>query len=281
MDENIQTMTDQATETLGTLAVTYGISMVGAIVILIAGFWVANRARSAVVRLMQRFDDIDQTLTEFLAGLVRYTIIAVTVLAVLAEFGVQTASLLAVMGAAGLAIGLALQGTLSNVAAGVMLLFLRPFKLGDFIEAGGVSGSVKAITLFRTELSTPDNVQIFVPNSDVWGSAISNYSYNSTRRIEIECGIAYDDDIGKAFEVMRSIVAEDDRVLPSPAPMIAVKTLGDSSVNVICRVWVKSDDYWPFTFDKQREIKEGYDAAGLNIPFPTRTVYQVSEKAAD
>ncbi|GAA6157046.1 small-conductance mechanosensitive channel MscS [Pyruvatibacter sp. HU-CL02332] len=281
MDENIQTMTDQATETLAALAVTYGISMVGAIVILIVGFWVANRSRSAVVRLMQRFDGIDQTLTDFLAGLVRYTIIAVTILAVLAEFGVQTASLLAVMGAAGLAIGLALQGTLSNVAAGVMLLFLRPFKLGDFIEAGGVSGSVKAITLFRTELSTPDNVQIFVPNSDVWGSAISNYSYNSTRRIEIECGIAYDDDIGKAFEVMRSIVAEDDRVLPSPAPMIAVKTLGDSSVNVICRVWVKSDDYWPFTFDKQREIKEGYDAAGLNIPFPTRTVYQVSEKAAD
>ncbi|CDO61121.1 Small-conductance mechanosensitive channel [Candidatus Phaeomarinobacter ectocarpi] len=281
MDENIQTMTDQATETLGALAVTYGISLVGAIVILIIGFWVANRARIAVVRLMERFDEIDQTLTSFLAGLVRYIIIAVTILAVLAEFGVQTASLLAVMGAAGLAVGLALQGTLSNVAAGVMLLFLRPFKLGDYIEAGGVSGSVKAITLFRTELSTPDNVQVFVPNSDVWGSAISNYSYNSTRRVEIECGIAYDDDIGKAFEVMRSVVAEDARVLATPAPMVAVKTLGDSSVNVICRVWVKSGDYWPFTFDKQREIKEGYDAAGLNIPFPTRTVYQIDEKSAD
>ncbi len=280
MDENIQRLTDQATETLGALAVTYGISLVGAIVILIAGFWVANRARSGVVRLMQRFDNIDQTLTGFLAGLVRYTIIAVTVLAVLAQFGVQTASLLAVMGAAGLAIGLALQGTLSNVAAGVMLLFLRPFKLGDSIDAGGVSGSVKAITLFRTELTTPDNVQIFVPNSDVWGSAISNYSYNSTRRVEIECGIAYNDDIGKAFDVMRSVVAEDARVLPAPAPMIAVKSLGNSSVNVICRVWVKSDDYWPFTFDKQREIKEGYDAAGLNIPFPTRTVYQIGEDSS-
>jgi len=281
MDENMQAMTDQAMDTLGTLAVTYGISLIGAVIILIVGFWIAGRARAAVVRLMKRFDGVDPILTGFLAGLVRYIIIAVTILAVLAEFGVQTASLLAVMGAAGLAIGLALQGTLSNVAAGVMLLFLRPFKLGDYIEAGGVSGTVKAISLFRTELSTPDNVEIFVPNGDVWGSAISNYSYNATRRIEIECGIAYDDDIGKAFDVMKKVVAEDPRVLPSPEPMIAVKTLGDSSVNVICRVWVKSSDYWPFTFDKQREIKEGYDAAGLNIPFPTRTVYQVTDTAAD
>lgn len=281
MDENIQNMTIQATETLGTLAVTYGISVVGALVILIIGFWIANRVRGAIERLLSRIDGIDQTLITFLGGLARYTVIAVTILAVLAEFGVQTASLLAVMGAAGLAVGLALQGTLSNVAAGVMLLFLRPFKMNDFIEAGGVSGTVKAITLFRTELSTPDNVQIFVPNSDVWGSAISNYSYNATRRVEIECGIAYNDDIGKAFDVMRKVVAEDARVLPDPAPMIAVKTLGDSSVNVICRVWVKSADYWPFTFDKTREIKEGYDAAGLNIPFPTRSVFQVTENAAD
>ena len=281
MDENIQNMTIQATETLGTLAVTYGISVVGALVILIIGFWIANRVRGAIERLLSRIDGIDQTLITFLGGLARYTVIAVTILAVLAEFGVQTASLLAVMGAAGLAVGLALQGTLSNVAAGVMLLFLRPFKMNDFIEAGGVSGTVKAITLFRTELSTPDNVQIFVPNSDVWGAAISNYSYNATRRVEIECGIAYNDDIGKAFDVMRKVVAEDARVLPDPAPMIAVKTLGDSSVNVICRVWVKSADYWPFTFDKTREIKEGYDAAGLNIPFPTRSVFQVTENAAD
>ncbi len=281
MDENIQTMTEQASETLSALAVSYGLSVVGAIVILILGVWIANRVRSAVERLMQRFDGIDQTLTAFLAGLARYIVIAVTLLAVLAEFGVQTASLLAVLGAAGLAIGLALQGTLSNVAAGVMLLFLRPFKVNDYIEAGGVSGTVKAVTLFRTELSTPDNVQIFVPNSDVWGSAISNYSYNATRRVEIECGIAYDDDIGKAFDVMRKVVAEDSRVLPSPQPMLAVKSLGDNSVNVICRVWVKAPDYWPFTFDKTREIKEGYDAAGLNIPFPTRTVYQVADTSAD
>ena len=281
MDENIQNMAAQATETLGPLAISYGVSVVGALVILIIGFWIANRVRGVVSRLLSRIDGIDQTLVTFLGGFARYTVIAVTVLAVLAEFGVQTASLLAVMGAAGLAIGLALQGTLSNVAAGVMLLFLRPFKMNDFIDAGGVSGTVKGISLFRTELSTPDNVQIFVPNGDVWGSAISNYSYNATRRVEIECGIGYSDDINTAFDVMRKVVAEDARVLANPEPMIAVKTLGDSSVNVICRVWVKSADYWPFTFDKTREIKEGYDAAGLNIPFPTRSVFQVTENAAD
>ncbi|MGD1933347.1 MAG: mechanosensitive ion channel family protein [Candidatus Phaeomarinobacter sp.] len=281
MDENIQNMAAQATETLGPLAISYGVSVVGALVILIIGFWIANRVRGVVSRLLSRIDGIDQTLVTFLGGFARYTVIAVTVLAVLAEFGVQTASLLAVMGAAGLAIGLARQGTLSNVAAGVMLLFLRPFKMNDFIDAGGVSGTVKGISLFRTELSTPDNVQIFVPNGDVWGSAISNYSYNATRRVEIECGIGYSDDINTAFDVMRKVVAEDARVLANPEPMIAVKTLGDSSVNVICRVWVKSADYWPFTFDKTREIKEGYDAAGLNIPFPTRSVFQVTENAAD
>lgn len=274
-------MTEQATETLGTLAVTYGISVIGALIILLVGFWLAGRARAMVERLLARVDGIDPMLGRFLGGVARYVVIIVTLLAVLSEFGVQTASLLAVLGTAGLAIGLALQGTLSNVAAGVMLLFLRPFKTGDFIEAGGVSGTVSGISLFTTELTTPDNVQIFVPNGDVWSSAIRNFSSKSTRRVEIECGISYDDDIGKAFDVMRKVVGEDARVLPTPEPVYAVKSLGDSSVNVICRVWVKSGDYWPFSFDKTREIKEGYDAAGLNIPFPSRTVYHIGDKAAD
>lgn len=279
MDTDIQVMTQQATETLGALAVSYGLSVVGALIILIVGFWIAGRARHAMENWLARIDSVDETLSRFLGGLVRYIVIAVTLLAVLSEFGVQTASLLAVLGAAGLAIGLALQGTLSNVAAGVMLLFLRPFKLGDFIEAGGVSGTVKDMSLFRVELSTPDNVQIFVPNSDIWASAILNYSYNDTRRVEIECGIAYSDDIGTAMEVMKKVVGGDARVLADPEPVYAVKSLGDSSVNVIARVWVKASDYWPFTFDKTREIKEGYDAAGLNIPFPTQTVYRVEERA--
>ncbi len=281
MDEKLEALTTQATETLGALAVTYGINLIGAVVILIVGFWAAKRARNAVEKLLSRIKGIDQTLVAFLSGLVRYIIIAVTVMAVLGQFGIQTASLLAVLGAAGLAVGLALQGTLSNVAAGVMLLFLRPFRLGDYVEAGGAAGTVKAITLFRTELATPDNVQIFVPNSDVWGSAISNFSYNATRRVEVECGISYGDDIGTAMDVMRRVVGEDPRVLPTPEPVYAVKSLGDSSVNVIGRVWVKSPDFWAFTFDKNREIKEGYDAVGLNIPFPTRTVYQVTPPAAD
>ncbi len=278
--ENIQTMTEQATETLGALAVTYGISVIGAIVILILGFWVAGRARRGVERWVGRMPQVDETLTRFLGGLVRYTIIAVTILAVLSEFGVQTASLLAVLGAAGLAIGLALQGTLSNVAAGVMILFLRPFRMGDYIEAGGVSGTVKNVSLFTTELATPDNVEIFVPNGDVWNSAIKNYSYNDTRRVEIECGISYEDDIAKALDMLRETVGGDARVLAEPEPMYAVKSLGDSSVNVIARVWVKSGDFWPFTFDKQREVKEGFDRAGINIPFPVRTIYNVNKAAS-
>jgi len=281
MDQNLSTITDQASETLGTLAVTYGMSVIGALLILILGFWVAGRVRALVEKLLGRMQGVDPMLGRFLGNAARYLVIIVTLLAVLAEFGVQTASLLAVLGTAGLAIGLALQGTLSNVAAGVMLLFLRPFKTGDYIEAGGVSGTVEGITLFTTELATPDNVQVFAPNGDVWSSAIKNYSYKPTRRVEIECGIAYDDDISKAMDVMQKVVVEDSRVLPAPEPMIAVKSLGDSSVNVICRVWVKSADFWPFTFDKTREVKEGYDAAGLNIPFPSRTVYHVGDTAAD
>lgn len=281
MDQNLSTITDQASETLGTLAVTYGMSVIGALLILILGFWVAGRVRALVEKLLGRMQGVDPMLGRFLGNAARYLVIVVTLLAVLAEFGVQTASLLAVLGTAGLAIGLALQGTLSNVAAGVMLLFLRPFKTGDYIEAGGVSGTVEGITLFTTELATPDNVQIFAPNGDVWSSAIKNYSYKPTRRVEIECGISYEDDISKAMDVMQKVVVEDSRVLPAPEPMIAVKSLGDSSVNVICRVWVKSADFWPFTFDKTREVKEGYDAAGLNIPFPSRTVYHVGDTAAD
>lgn len=281
MDQNFATITEQAAETLSKVAVTYGLSVIGALIILIVGFWAAGRARKLVERLLGRMHGVDPMLGRFLGNVTRYLIIIVTVLAVLSEFGVQTASLLAVLGTAGLAIGLALQGTLSNVAAGVMLLFLRPFKTGDYIEAGGVSGTVEGISLFTTELATPDNVQIFAPNSDVWSSAIKNYSSKPTRRVEIACGISYDDDIGKAMDVMRKVVAEDERVLPTPEPVFAVKSLGDSSVNVICRVWVKSADFWPFTFDKTREVKEGYDAAGLTIPFPSRTVYHVGDNAAD
>jgi len=281
MDQDLQAVSTQVTETLSALAITYGLNLIGALLILIAGFWVAGRARRAVERLLARMDGIDPTLGRFLGGVARYAIIIVTVLAVLAQFGVQTASLLAVLGTAGLAIGLALQGTLSNVAAGVMLLFLRPFKTGDYIEADGVAGTVKGISLFTTELTTPDNVQIFAPNGDVWSSAIKNYNFNDTRRVEVVCGISYSDDIAKAFEVMRKVVADDARILAQPEPMYAVKSLGDSSVDIMCRVWVKSADFWAVTFDLTRAVKEGYDAGGLDIPFPTRTVYQASADAAD
>lgn len=287
MREHAQALTDvlpaalseEAITTLTGLAISYGLSVLSAVVILVVGIWAAGRAARATRRALGRIDGIDETLIRFLSGVVRYTIIVVTVLAVLSEFGVQTASLLAVLGAAGLAIGLALQGTLSNVAAGVMLLFLRPFRIGDFIEAAGVSGTVQDMSLFNIALSTGDNVQIFVPNSDVWTSAIRNFSYNPTRRVELVCGISYDDDIARALAVMEEVVGGDARVLADPEPVYAVKALGDSAVNVMARVWVDAGDYWPFTFEMNRKIKEAFDAAGLTIPYPTRTVYQISQPA--
>ena len=281
MDTELQGLAALAVETLGEVAVTYGLSVIGAVIILIAGFWVAGRAKRALEGWVRRFRGIDETLVRFLGGMVRYTIIIVTLLAVLSQFGIQTASLLAVLGAAGLAIGLALQGTLANVAAGVMILFLRPFRIGDYIESGSIAGTVTDMSLFNVMLSTPDNVKIVVPNSDLWTSPIRNYSANPTRRVEIACGISYGDDIGKALGILRTTVGNDPRVLTNPEPVYAVKALGDSSVDVMARVWVATDDFWPFTFDKTRAVKEAFDAGGITIPFPTRTFVQAGTKAAD
>jgi len=192
------------------------------------------------------------------------------VIFVLGRFGIQTTSLAALIGAAGLAVGLALQGTLSNVAAGVMLVAFRPFKVGDFIEAAGTSGTVRAVTLFTTELTSADNVLIIVPNGDIWSSAITNYSYFETRRCDLVFGVSYDTDLRKAEQAILKCIRADDRAHPAPEPFVKVSNLGDSSVDFTVRVWCDAADYWGLKFDLTRAVKEAFDKAGIEIPFPTR-----------
>jgi small conductance mechanosensitive channel len=216
-------------------------------------------------------------LTGFFASLAKYLVLIFTGLMVLSQFGVQTASLIAVLGAAGLAIGLALQGTLSNVAAGVMILIFRPFKIGDYVEVAGQAGTVKAVTLFISELSTPDNVQIIVPNSQVWGSSVVNYSFHDTRRVDLALGISYEDNIEMAVAAINQTIGADDRVLKDPEPMVAVSELADSSVNFVIRVWCDAADYWALKFDMTRALKEKMDSEGISIPYPQQTVHMIQK----
>ena len=268
---------NQLIETMMPTLVTYGINIVAALAILIFGLWLAGRIANMINRAMDRTGRVDRTLSLFLSSLVKYIVIVVTVLAVLAQFGVEITSLLVVFGSAGLAIGLALQGTLSNVAAGVMLLLFRPFKVGDFVEVGGQSGSVKAVGLFVTELATGDNVQIIMPNGQVWGASLKNYSYHPTRRVDLVMGVSYDDDIDKAIGIIKEVVEADERSHKDPEPLYVVGNLGDSSVDITVRVWCASGDYWPLKFDLTKKIKEAFDAGGISIPFPSRTVYAVGD----
>jgi small conductance mechanosensitive channel len=257
------------------LVSTWGLRVIGAIVLFIVGRMIAGSARRLVRNGAERAN-LDETLIPFLSGLSYYLILAVVAIAVLGIVGIQTASLLAVFGAAGLAVGLAVQGTLSNFAAGVMLLLFRPFRVGDYIEAAGTAGSVAAIGLFVTTLNTPDNVQILVPNAAVWGDTIKNYAANDTRRNDLLVGISYGDDIGKAMKIVSGVLDEDDRVLANPQPVIAVGELADSSVNLVVRPWCKKEDYWALRFDLMRTLKEELEAAGISIPFPQRDIHIVS-----
>jgi small conductance mechanosensitive channel len=276
MEESVNVVVTQATA----LITEYGFSVIGALVLLLVGLLAARWVSHGIGRALSRTKRIDETLRPFLVSLVRYVILAVTVLAVLAQFGVQTASLLAIFGAAGLAVGLALQGTLSNVAAGVMLLIFCPFKVGDFIEVGGLSGTVKEVGLFVTELATADNVQIIAPNSQLWGTAVRNYSHHTQRRLDLAFGIAYDAEIGTARQAILGVIKEDKRCLAEPEPLIAVAELADSSINFTVRVWCAAGDYWALKWALNEGIKQRLDQAGVEIPFPQRTVRIINEVAA-
>lgn len=261
----IQTIVDVGTE--------YGMSVIGALFILIIGWWFAGWAKRAVTKALNKVASIDATLTPFLSSIVRYVILAFVLVAVLNQFGVQTTSIIAVLGAAGLAIGLALQGTLQNVAAGVMLLVLRPFRVGDFIDAGGQAGTVVEISLFSTELKTPDGIFKSVPNSAVFGSTITNFSRNPTRRIDLLASVSYSDDIDGAMAVLKGILEADARILKDPAPEVMVMAMAASSIDINMRAWVAIGDYWPTLFDLNKRVKQGLEAAGFTIPFPQQDVY--------
>lgn len=245
-----------------------GTSVLLAAAILIVGMIVAGAVRKGVRAAAVKSDRIDDTLGGFFSSLIYYAIMAVVLIAVLARFGVETTSLVAALGAATLAIGLALQGTLSNLAAGVMIIFFRPYQLGDFVEVAGQSGSVKDINLFTTELATGDNKKVIVPNGAAWGAVITNYSANDTRRVDFVFSIDYGDDIDKAMKVIHDTLGADERIHKDPDIFTAVTAHGGSSVDIVTRVWCDSGDYWGIYFDAMKNVKNAFDASGISIPYP-------------
>lgn len=248
------------------------INLVIAAAIFFIGKKIAKWISGIVAKGMARKDS-DPALIGFVSSLVNGALLAFVVIAALGQVGIQTASLVAIMGAAGLAVGLALQGSLSNFASGVLILIFRPFKVGDFVELAGTAGTVVAVQIFTTELATPDNKQIIVPNSSAMGGIITNVSAKPTRRVDMVFGIGYSDDIDKARDLILEILNSDERVLKDPAPQVAVSELADSSVNFVTRPWVNAADYWGVMFDTTEKVKKGFDAAGISIPFPQQDVY--------
>jgi small conductance mechanosensitive channel len=257
---------------------TSGLKIVGAILILIAGRIVAGILRGTVRRILGR-RGVDPSLINFTASLVFALIVIFAFLAAAAKFGIETASFVAVLGAVGFAIGFALQGSLSNFASGIMLLLFRPFRVGDLVDVAGATGTVKEIQLFNTILATPDNVQIIVPNSKVYGDTIKNFSAYDIRRVDLLVGIGYGSAIEKAIEVTMGLIKADGRILSDPEPMIAVAELADSSVNLVVRSWVKKEDYWGVKFDLTQSIKEAFDRHGIEIPFPQQVVHMLKPTA--
>ena len=255
------------------LIIDYALDMVGAVLLLIAGWMVAGWVQKHTARMLGAVERVDATLLSFVTQLVRYSILILVMVAVLAQFGVQTTSIIAVLGAAGLAVGLALQGTLANIAAGVLLLFLRPFKIGEYIDAGGVAGTVREIGLFATEFESYDGIFVMVPNSQLASAAITNYSRQPTRRLDLVIGISYGDNMNQAMTVLNDLLVHDDRILKEPAHQVMVKELADSSVNLNLRCWTKRQDYWSLLFDLTKQAKERLDKHGISIPFPQRDVH--------
>jgi small conductance mechanosensitive channel len=251
---------------------SYGPSLVGAVLILVIG-WIVARIVTRIMRRLLDRSRVDPTLVSFLTSLTYIGLMAFIVIGALGKLGVQTASFVAVIGAAGLAIGFALQGSLANFAAGVMLILFRPFKAGDYVEAGGVAGSIEEVQMFATVFKTPDNRRIVVPNASITSGSITNYAAHDTRRVDLVFGIGYGDDISLAKQVLQEILQAEERVLKDPEPTIAVSELADSSVNFVVRPWVMTADYWGVYFDLTERVKLAFDARGISIPFPQRDVH--------
>ena len=254
------------------LVTFYGIKILTAVVIFYVGRLIAKTIRRVVNNLLTKAG-MEPTLVSFVRNLTYFAVLAFTILAVLAQLGIQTTSFIAVLGAAGLAVGLALQGSLANFAAGLLMIIFRPFEAGHYIEGAGTSGTVEEIHIFSTNLKTPDNKKVIVPNSKLMGDNIVNYSAKDTRRVDMVFGVSYDDDIKKVREVLQDIIQQDNRILEDPASLIAIKELGDNSVNFVVRVWVKTPDYWSVYFDTTEAVKERFDSEGISFPFPQHDVH--------
>lgn len=255
------------------LVIQYAFSAVGAVILLVAGYVFAGVLERSSYAALGRFRGFDETLRRFFAKIVRYAVLVLVGVTVLAQFGVQTASIIAALGAVGLAIGLALQGTLQNIAAGIMLLVLRPFRVGEYVEAGAVAGTVQEIGLFATELKTFDGLYVLAPNSTLWNSPVKNYSRNPLRMTEIAIGIGYGDDIQLALSIYGELAAADPRILTDPAPNCYVSSLADSAVIVTIRYWTKAPDFFAAKLDFTKAAKLAFDAKGISIPFPQREVH--------
>jgi small conductance mechanosensitive channel len=281
MPEDIQTtfaepsVLDKIVDTI----TLYGMNILAALIILVVGLWLAKKIKALFVSTLQK-KEVDPTLVGFFSSMLYGALVIFIGIAAISKLGIQTTSFVAVIGAAGLAVGLALQGSLSNFASGVLLILFKPFKAGDFIKAGGEAGVVVEVGILTTEMKTPDNVKIIMPNSAIMGGSITNISAHPTRRIDMTVGVGYGDDLNKAKQIMEDILAADERVLKDPAVTIAVANLGDSSVDFIVRPWVNAADYWAVKFDFTKAVKEKFDAEGVSIPFPQRDIHLFQENAS-
>jgi len=259
-------------QTAQTSGLEFGVKILVAIAIFYVGRLVARTLTKALHKLMQK-QEVDKILETFICNLVYWLVMLFVIIAAINHVGIETTSLIAVMGAAGLAVGLALQGSLSNFAAGVLIVIFRPYRVGDYVEAAGVAGTIMQVQILTTMMKTPDNKEIIVPNSQIMGSIITNYSANETRRVDMTVGVSYGDDLDKVRKTIRELVDADERVLKEPECLIAVSELADSSVNFTVRPWTKTADYWPVRFDLTEAIKKRFDKEGISIPFPQQDVH--------
>jgi small conductance mechanosensitive channel len=259
------------------LLTLYGLRIAAAVIVLIIGRWLAKIIKRFTQKLMEK-RQIEPTITTFTVNLIYIALMTFVILAALGQLGIQTTSFIAIIGAAGLAIGLALQGSLANFAAGFLMIIFRPFKVGDLIDAAGVFGTVEAIQVFTTQLKTADNKTIIIPNAKLTADNITNYSAKPVRRVDFVFGIGYSDDIDKAKKVISEVLGEDERILKDPSPTIGVLALADSSVNFAVRPWVNSADYWNVFFDINEKMKKRFDKEGVSIPFPQRDVHLYEQK---
>ena len=269
--EWIQTAVELGTE--------YGLKLAIAIAIFIVGKWIAKAVRKFVARMLNRAE-VDQIVVGFIGNIVYFALLTFVIIAALAQLGIQTTSFIAVLGAAGLAVGLALQGSLANFAAGFLMIIFRPFKVGDVIEGGGTVGKVEAMHIFTTTLKTPDNKVIIIPNAKLGNDNIINYSTEPTRRVDLTVGVSYDADLKQVREVLEDIISKDSRVLSDPAHQIAVAELADNSVNFAVRLWAKTEDYWDVFFETNEAVKLRFDEAGIGIPYPQRDVHLYEHKVS-